>query len=77
MRIVAMMSGGDWADASVEHIVISSSVDLDKVKEEYEDELHEAKKHPHYIYVSFIDWLKKKYDARDTTPEEVEEYWDY
>jgi hypothetical protein len=77
MRIVAMMSGGDWEDASVEHIVISPEINLDRAKEEYDDWMRRTSCSPHYDYVSFIDWLKLKHGARDTTPEEVEEYWDY
>lgn len=77
-RIVAIMGGGDWKDASVEHIEIPSNVNLEeehsKYRQWYENVYcpeHRSDKDPEYM--SFTKWLLK---AGATETDKVEEYWE-
>ena len=74
-KLVAIISGGDWYDASVEHIVLPKNSDMDKLKAEYDarDET-ERKKFPYY---NFTGWLKAYHGARDATEDECLIYWEY
>lgn len=83
-RIVALMSGGDWCDASVEHLIIPEDIDLEEeqklyntwYKEEYCPGLsiqNLTKKRINFML--FSQWLMKK-GARETTDDEVLEYWE-
>lgn len=67
---VAIMGGGDWADASVSLLSVPENLDIEAAKEEY-DEWREGKKHPEYM--TFVEWLRAHKGATDST---VEEYWD-
>ena len=73
-RIVAILGGGDWVDASVEHLVIPDGMDLEKEKAAYDkwyrDEYYPGKSE----YVNFAGWLRQR-GARDTTKDEILEFW--
>jgi hypothetical protein len=79
-KLVALMGGGDWADASVDHLVIPESMNLDEQKqawrkwydEEYCPALHRNEK-PTYLGLS--EWLVKN-GARKATETDVVEFWD-
>ena len=74
----AIMSGGDWIDASCEHLLIPESIDVEKENLAHEEwyrnvyvpELRADKK-PEYL--TFTDWLKNK---GATTDEEVIEFFE-
>ena len=73
------MGGGDWADASVEHIEIDDNISLDKCKEDwrvwYNNEYlpeYRADKKPKFY--TFVDFLKEHHGAINSTI--IEEYWD-
>ena len=36
MKITAIMSGGDWSDASVKHVVLPEGILLSEAKKEYD-----------------------------------------
>lgn len=36
-RLVAVFGGGDWADASINHLNLPEELDLDQVKNIYND----------------------------------------
>ena len=78
-RIVALMGGGDWYDASVDLVVVLADVSLPAEKEQYErwlrDEYTPAlhrKENP--LYMDFGEWLRARCGARDA--HEVEEFWE-
>ncbi len=78
--ILALLGGGDWADASVCHLVIPDGMDLDKEKEAwwkwYNEQYIPKYQIPHEIeYISFEQQLINN-GARLTTEDEVLEYWD-
>lgn len=73
------MGGGDWYDASVDHLEVQDSVDLDAEKELwwawYHKEYRPKLNTPEQIeMVDFVDWLINKGVATRTN--KVEEYWD-
>ncbi len=76
-RIVAILAGGDWYDASVEHLAVPTTVSLDEARAEYDRWYREE-----YItrkdrqYRSFAQWLVERCGARDAEDSDVEVYWD-
>jgi len=64
MRQIAVLSGGDWVDASVEHIKVNDEVDLDAEKKLY-DKWYQEVYVPAYNkspveFMTFVEWLIKK-----------------
>lgn len=84
-KIIAIMGGGDWADASVAHLVIPDGMNLDKehdaYREWYQNKYLPALRrsrdvvHLKVKYITFANWLIK-HGARQTTEEEVLEFWE-
>lgn len=76
-KIVAIMSGGDWMDASVEHLIIPNTLNLEEQKHLYDDWYKKiyCQNLKTTTYISFIDFLINK-GARKTTSKELEEFWD-
>ena len=80
-KIITILSGRDWYDASVEHIVLLKDIDLEKEKQkrgkwynnEYCPKLKAGKKPQHF---TFTEWLIDKGLARKTTDDELEEFMD-
>lgn len=80
-KIVAVLGGGDWFDASVDHLILLGEVDLYKEKirwlewynKEYAVELMAGKKPDYY---TFIEMLIKQGLARRCTKDEVVEFID-
>jgi len=70
-KTVAIMGGGDWADASVDHLVIPSDMDIDQAYNDYYTDICR----PNARWVSFVEWLMQ-HGARDTTDDEVLEFWE-
>lgn len=81
-RTVAIMSGGDWNDASVYFLDVPADLDLDKAYEAYNQWYNEVYRpqlprrplgEPLKIpYKTFTEWLKEIYLAEDA---DIEEYW--
>ena len=68
MRIIAILDGGDWVDASVDHIEIPDEMDLYSMRDQY----REFRKTNRFKYPSFTAFLMK-HGATETS--KVEEYW--
>lgn len=75
------MGGGDWSDASVNHLILLKDINLEdekKLRDEwYEKEYLPAlrsDKNPEYY--TFPEWLVKKGLARETTEDEVSEFYE-
>jgi hypothetical protein len=56
-RIVAILSGGDWVDASVEHLSLPQDIDLMEQRRLWIE--HNYARVPDEDYVNFVDWLKR------------------
>lgn len=78
-RIVAIMGGGDWYDASVEHLVLPSDIDLNAEYQAYEEWYHQQ----YFLaretgegtpFLTFSAWLIQQ-GARRTTDDEVLGFW--
>ncbi len=78
MKIVAIYSGGDWADASCEIIELNQNIDLKSKRKEYE-KWYEYVYLPKYRnlegpkYYNFVEWLKHFCGAKDA--ENIETIW--
>ena len=85
-KITAFLGGGDWADASVTHLVLPEGLDLNAERFKYNAWYRDvyratweryARSHastdpsPSLIYVSFTDWLERA-GARAPTEDELE-----
>jgi len=85
-KLVAILGGGDWTDASVEHVVINDDVDLDEQKLLYDNwyktvyrvqmsEWADGKvKKPEWF--SFSEYLVKNEFARKANENDVVEFFD-
>jgi len=80
-KIVAIMDGGDWYDASVEHLIVPDGVNLGaearKWRRWYRDIYcpHLRQGGSTSEFMSFSGWLTSKCGARETEGEEVIEFW--
>lgn len=63
-KLVAVLGGGDWNDASVDHLVCPSTMDLNKEKEMYNKWYRtycDSMKGENKIeYQTFVEWLIKR-----------------
>ena len=76
-KIYAICSGGDWADASVDHLVIPEGIDMEKEAwkcNKYRVEIFYKDRSKKYY--TFVNWLIEKCGARKTTEDELEEFWE-
>ena len=79
-KLVAVMGGRDWCDASVTHIVVPDGMDLDEEKKQYEkwyDEVYVPRLHSRDSvgYMSLPEWLKSR-GARQAGENDVIEIWE-
>jgi len=72
MRIIALFDGGDWNDASVDHLEVPDDMDLSEMQEEYDNRYEKRDKEGKYT--SFQDFLLLK---GAILTDKVEEYWPY
>ena len=77
-RIVAILGGGDWNDASVDHLVLSRDVDLEAAHIKYNDWVNHAYRpatdgvKPEWM--TFADYLIEFCGARYCNDSEIEIY---
>ena len=71
-RLVALL-GGDWYDASVDHLLIPDGMDLKKEMEAWKEWVQKVYGQPgsDVPYIFFPDWLVQ-HGAQKATSEEVE-----
>ena len=87
LRYVAIFGGGDWYDASVDHVVVPADLDLEAARERYrtwyKDEYsasfgpdpanpHRRTQLTRVPYWSFAQYLKAREGA---SPADIEEVW--
>ncbi len=74
MRTVAILGGGDWYDASVDHIQVPNDMNMNKMNQEYTKKYgYLARQESGIEYMSFIDWLLERGCKIDDS---VEEFYD-
>lgn len=76
-RIVAILGGGDWSDASVDHVIVPSGSDLDALHKQYDrwyrgDYLPALRRGEKSGFATFPDWLVKTGHASSADASEVE-----
>jgi hypothetical protein len=72
-RLVALMSGHDWTDAGVDHLIVPKEMDLNQEKADYEKEHSRSfDKPPKLPYISFTQWL---INHGCTKALNIEEFW--
>lgn len=76
MKLIALMGGDDWYDASVDLMAIPDDLDLKAEEIAYLEWRNEWQKNVNYnTYISFPNWLKKK-GSRDALPTEIVAIWE-
>jgi len=71
-KLYAICSGVDWADESVEHIVLNDSEDIDELRKNYLDYMKIWRTRE---YISFIGWIVLEGHGRWATEDDVQEYY--
>ena len=74
MKIWAILGGGDWFDASVDHLILPEGIDIEKEYEKHQDWYNNEYCPPaikKIEYMDFTDWLKRL-GAREPTKDELE-----
>jgi hypothetical protein len=84
-KLIALCSGGDWADANVEHLVLPDEVDLHAEQEKWRTwyihvycpalEKHRTQGARAPVYYNLSDWLKRA-GAREPTDTELQLVWE-
>lgn len=79
LTITAIHGGGDWADASVEYLILPDGMNIDDEaiahKNWYKNIYCPARKSGEVEYVNLCEWLKRK-GARTTTDDELYVFYD-
>ncbi len=80
--LVAILGGGDWADASVDFLRVPLSVDLQKEYDKYQDyDAHRFDADGNRVkdvpYMSFDEWLIKKAGSEKAGQEYIYVLSDY
>jgi len=76
IKLVALLSGGDWNDAGVDHLIIPEGMNL-----ETENQLHTEWRYSKYHtgidkeYKTFAEWLLER-GANLATEEDITIYWE-
>ncbi len=81
MRLFAIMGGGDWADASVDHVLIPEGMDLDAEKLAHDEWYRRVYvpglngEIPKVEYLSLVGWLLTR-GATKPGEDVIKEYWE-
>ncbi len=65
-KITAILSGRDWVDASVDHLVIPATLDIKVAKVDYDKWYRETycpASVGHRRYLTFVEWLVERRGA--------------
>lgn len=78
--LLAVMGGGDWADASVDHVVAPDGLDVDEARKRYDawyrDEyVPRSRSGDQPKFFSFPEWLVARERCRKATEADVIEVW--
>lgn len=77
MKIWAICGGGDWNDASVEHLVLPDGMDITEERKNHRQAMREyhSKKTAESWPGHFVEYLVSK-GAVVPLEEQLEEYWE-
>lgn len=78
-KIYAICSGGDWADASVDHLILPDGVNIEEEARKCNEYLYKVwfnKEIKDKKYYNLTTWLIEKCGARRPTEDELEEFWE-
>lgn len=81
-KVTAIIGGCDWTDASVEYLVVNEDVNLKEKNKEYKEQWYWKEYFPvlktenKIPFMDFAEWLINKGFARNTTDDELEEYYE-
>ena len=80
-KLLAILGGGDWYDASVTHLVKLREFDLKAEHKAYrrwyrEQYMPELQGQQHPVYRSFDQWLIDRGCAREATDHDIEVFHD-
>jgi hypothetical protein len=81
VTLINIQSGGDWYDASSEHVVLTTDVPIEALHGSYREYMQlwrESHKNPDMEilpYYSFKDWLIEFEYGREATDDEVTIFW--
>ena len=74
MKLIAIQSGGDWTDASVDHLLIPSDLNLSEAKKQYRAWYQDV-----YVpniaaggFLTFAEYLKQHCGAHDPDTGDIE-----
>ena len=76
-KMLAVISGGDWADASCDHLVVPNCYSVSEEKKKYDAwyKTYTPKNSANNPFVTFSEWMLA-HGARYPTEEELEEVID-
>lgn len=77
MKIFALCSGGDWADASVHHVILPDGVTIVSVQDAHR--MYERGRHrtgQQDPYLSLAEFIVQKMGGTIPTADQLEEVWD-
>lgn len=77
VRLAAILGGGDWADASVDHVKLKQDINLDDIKKEYgawyrNEYCSYLGTTPRPEYYTFVEWLINHEYAIKATGKDIE-----
>ena len=78
-KIYAICSGGDWADASVDHVILPKGVDVEeeaKKCNQYYREVYCKAEVGNRKYYCLTSWLIEKCGGRAPTINELDVVWE-
>ncbi len=77
-KITAILSGGDWNDAGVDHVELPANCDVSAAhtdyKRWYKEVYHDISNNVEHQ--TFIEWLKNYHSAKDPAEGDVEMFWE-
>lgn len=79
-KMIAIKGGGEWNDASVDHIVGPLDLNLENANKEYRkwyEEIYLPTRTAKTQYLDFASWLIKNKKCRYVTENELEIFWEY
>lgn len=80
-RLVAVFGGGDWADASVDHIIVPSDVRMEEVKRAYDqwyrnDYCPALNAGTRPTFYTLPQFAIERFGAAVATDADIEEFWE-
>lgn len=75
-KLVAILGGGDWADASVDFLMLPDDINLDDAKQAWREWYRTYDPYAKPTYMPFVEFVKKRYSATEPDDTQLTVYWD-